>query len=105
MPGAGLGQLYPDLLAGGHDLILGHAVDSLDVIDPFLPVLVSLMHAVDPEIAGIPPGQGGRRSPIGAFVDRVLVQCRRFETESLPSRRLYRWETEIRERVSYLLSP
>lgn len=48
-----------NFLARGDELELGHTVHRIDVIHPFHPVLVALMHAVDADIAGYAIGPGG----------------------------------------------
>ena len=60
------------VIAGGDELELGHAVHRIDVIHPFHPVLVALMHAVDADVARHPVGLGrARRCPMGTPVGRV----------------------------------
>ena len=40
-----------DLFAGGDKLELGHTVHRIDVIHPFLPVQIALMHTVNADVA------------------------------------------------------
>ena len=42
---------FADLFAGGDELELGHAIHRIDMIHPLHPVLVTLMHTVDADIA------------------------------------------------------
>lgn len=50
-----------DLLAGGDELHLRHAVHGINVEHPFHPVLIALMNAVYTDVPGIPLGYGARR--------------------------------------------
>ena len=66
-----------DLLAGGNELKLGHAVHRVDVITPFTAILIALVHTVDTDISRLAVGLWGAALADGYAGWRVLVQCRR----------------------------
>jgi hypothetical protein len=43
-------EYLADPLAGRHTFVLGHTVDSIDVIDPFHAVLITLVDTVHPQL-------------------------------------------------------
>ena len=65
------------LAAATHHLPLRDRIHSVDVIHPFGPVPVSLMHRVDAQKPGSPRGSGLRRSAIETALGRVGFELRR----------------------------
>ena len=66
-----------DPLHRGHDFKLRDRLSRIDMIDPFVPIEISLVDRIDAQVTRLALRLGLRRSPMAMCTAAVLLQCRR----------------------------